>query len=105
VRVLAITGTTRLPQLPDVPTFTEAGLVEDVPVWTALFAPAGTPNAVVDALHGALVRWFASPVVRERALQLGNIPAVGTPDDLRATIARDIARVDALARRLGLTAR
>ena len=105
IRALAVTGSRRLPMLPDVPTYAESGLVDDVPFWTAVFVAPGTPKPVVDALHDALARAFGTPAARERWLQSGDILVVSTPDQLRETVARDIARVDAIAKRLGLAPR
>jgi tripartite-type tricarboxylate transporter receptor subunit TctC len=105
IRVLAVNGARRTPQLADVPTYAEAGLADDVPVWNGLFAPAGTPRATLDELHAALVRGFASAAVRERAALNGDVLVVSTPDEFRATIARDIARVAALVKRIGYSPR
>lgn len=55
LKVLALTGKTRHPNFPDVPTFAEAGLTEYAPTaWIGLFAPAGTPPAIVEKLSAAM---------------------------------------------------
>ena len=55
LKILALTGKTRHPNFPDVPTFTEAGLMDYAPTaWTGLFAPAGTPKAIVEKLAQAM---------------------------------------------------
>lgn len=102
IRVLAVMGPARLPQLPDVPTFAELGLTEDVPVWSAVFAPAGTPKAIVDRLHEAIVRALQRPAVRERFLAGAEVPVGSTPEELAATIVRDTARMKALVKDIGL---
>jgi tripartite-type tricarboxylate transporter receptor subunit TctC len=53
VRALAVTTNTRSPALPNVPTMKEEGLDYEVPFWTALYAPAKTPAAVVAKLAAA----------------------------------------------------
>lgn len=73
---IAVAGKQRLPQLPDVPTLTEAG-VESVAVdgWTGYFAPAGTPPEVLDKLSQAFIDVTNMPDIRERFINNGLIPA------------------------------
>ena len=55
VKVLAVTGTKRIPALPDVPTFAELGMNEfDLVGWFSFFLPAGTPRPIAEKLHAAL---------------------------------------------------
>ena len=72
LRVVAVLGSARQPAMPDVPTFAELGLAgfEDVPYY-AFFAPAGTPQAVIDEFGAALAKVIAVPEVRERLTALG----------------------------------
>ncbi len=72
MRVAAVLGGSRQAALPDVPTFAELGLAgfEDVPYY-GFFAPAGTPQAAVDAFAAALARVVALPELRERLTALG----------------------------------
>jgi tripartite-type tricarboxylate transporter receptor subunit TctC len=72
LRVLAVLGGARQPAMPDVPTFAELGLAgfEDVPFY-AFFAPAGTPQAVIDQFGAALAKVIALPEVRDRLTTLG----------------------------------
>ncbi len=53
LRVLATSGVTRTPVMPDVPTFIESGLPIDVTSWYCLVVPTGTPHAIVARLHAA----------------------------------------------------
>jgi tripartite-type tricarboxylate transporter receptor subunit TctC len=63
----AVTAPTRLPAAPDLPTVDEAGLPGfHIAVWTALWAPRGTPRAVVDKLNAAVIEAVADPAVRKR---------------------------------------
>ena len=65
VRALAVTTLKRTPILPDIPTMDEAGLPGfEATTWHGLVAPAGTPPAIIDALHGALVAALADPDVK-----------------------------------------
>ncbi|MBD9663301.1 tripartite tricarboxylate transporter substrate binding protein [Variovorax sp. Varisp85] len=72
VRALAVTGARRVQTLPDVPTFKEAGVsgFEDSG-WFAVFAPAGTPEPVMDFLHDAIGRVMATPEVQAKLVELG----------------------------------
>ena len=72
LRALAVTSRTRAPALPEVPTMAEAGMPDyEVVLWTSLFAPAGTPRAVVEAIHGQVVKSLQLPDVRERLAGIG----------------------------------
>ncbi|HZY17363.1 MAG TPA: Bug family tripartite tricarboxylate transporter substrate binding protein [Ramlibacter sp.] len=72
IRVVAVMGSARQAAVPDAPTFGELGLAgfEDVPYY-GLFAPAGTPQAVIDRLGEALAKVVAQPDVRERLTGMG----------------------------------
>lgn len=72
VRPLAVTGPRRVQSLPEVPTFTEAGIagLEDSG-WFAIFAPDGTPGAVLDQLHGGVSQVMALPEVQAKLTELG----------------------------------
>ena len=63
LRALGVTGKNRSPDLPAVPTMREAGLAnyEALPWWNAVYAPAGTPSAIVDKLNRILVTAACSP--------------------------------------------
>lgn len=72
IRPLAVTGPKRVQSLPDVPTFTEAGVagLEDSG-WFAIFAPAGSPGAALDQLHSGVSQVMALPEVQAKLLELG----------------------------------
>jgi tripartite-type tricarboxylate transporter receptor subunit TctC len=81
LRALAVTSARRSPILPDVPTLAEAGLPgTEIYEWNAVFAPAGTPDAVVDKLAAALQKALDAPDVKARIAQLGGESQKGTPD-------------------------
>jgi tripartite-type tricarboxylate transporter receptor subunit TctC len=72
VRALAVTTLKRTAILPDVPTMDEAGLPGfEATTWHGLVAPAGTPPAIIDTLHGALVAALADPDVKTKLAALG----------------------------------
>lgn len=93
VRILATSGATRSPLLPDVPTFAEAGLknVEGAG-WFAVYAPAKTPAATVQQINAAVNKALAVPEVRERFAKLGLEPTGGSATDLIAITKRDTDR-------------
>jgi len=72
LRVVAVIGDRRQAILPDVPTFAELGIkgLEDLPYY-GLFAPAGTPQPVLDRFNQALAKVIAMPEVREHLTQMG----------------------------------
>ncbi|QHE88751.1 tripartite tricarboxylate transporter substrate binding protein [Hydrogenophaga sp. BPS33] len=79
LRAIAVTGAKRLADLPDVPTFAEAGMPSfDAPSWYGLMAPAGTPPAIVARLNQALNEVLKEPATLERLRQLGVDPVGGT---------------------------
>ena len=72
VKALAVTARTRLPAAPDIPTTDEAGLPGFyTSVWQALWAPRGTPDAVIETLNKAVREALADPKVRQRFAELG----------------------------------
>ena len=93
VRAIAVTGDSRNPALPDVPTVIEGGVPKyDVESWNALAAPAGTPPEVIDRLARAAQEAIASPAVATRLRQLGVRPQAGTPAQLQSLLASEIKR-------------
>jgi len=103
LRALAITSTQRSAVMPDIPTAVEAGypsLVADNSY--AVFAPAGTPPAVVERLHGTIVAALASPEVRDKLREQGAEVVGNSPAELAAYVAAEIPKWAALARQAGL---
>jgi len=70
-RMLAVSSAQRLAQYPDVPTFRESGYDIEGSAWYALFAPAGTPQPVVDKLAAAAIEAVRQPDVRQKLEPLG----------------------------------
>jgi tripartite-type tricarboxylate transporter receptor subunit TctC len=88
IKPLAVATKARLTTLPDVPTFEESGLKNfELAVWHGMYAPKGTPPAVIGKLDDALRAALKDPAVTERFAKLGAQPApanMATPDALRA---------------------
>ncbi len=85
IRVVAVMGKTRQALLPDVPSFAELGLpgFEDLPYY-GIFAPAGTPQATIDRISGALAKVVALPEVHDRLTAMGLTVGYMTPQQLTA---------------------
>jgi tripartite-type tricarboxylate transporter receptor subunit TctC len=83
LRALAVTGATRSPQLPDVPTVVEAGVPGyEAYVWMGLLAPKGTPASIVDKIQREVIAALAVPQVKTYLTAAG-IEIVGsTPAEL-----------------------
>jgi tripartite-type tricarboxylate transporter receptor subunit TctC len=82
VRALAVTTRTRTPALPNVPTMIEQGLDYEVPYWTAIYAPAATPKAIVDKLAADIARTMKDPDVVKRLADAGTESVGSTPQEL-----------------------
>ena len=92
LRALAVTTAKRSKALPNVPTMAEAGVAGyDVSPWFAVFAPAGTPKAVVAKINKALLEAMKQPDVIERLDAIGAEPVGSTPDELATHLARETA--------------
>ena len=85
IRVVAVLGGVRQAALPGVPTLAELGLAgfEDVPYY-GIFAPAGTPKAVIDRFSDALAKVIAQPDVHDRLTAMGLTVEHMTPQQLAA---------------------
>jgi tripartite-type tricarboxylate transporter receptor subunit TctC len=70
----------------------------EVPVWTAFFAPAKTPPAIVARLQKEIARAVQSAEVKERFAQMGLDPVGGTPEELASRVRRDIEKWTAVAK-------
>jgi len=71
LKALAISGTHRVPAMPEVPTMTEQGVPFDLNAWYGLFAPAGTPRPILEQLNREVNRVIAAPANAERWQKLG----------------------------------
>ncbi|WP_422000134.1 Bug family tripartite tricarboxylate transporter substrate binding protein [Reyranella sp.] len=71
IRAYAVTSARRSPAMPDIPTAAEAGFPMEIAIWNGLWAPKGTPAAIVDKLAAAATAALAEPAVRKRMQELG----------------------------------
>jgi tripartite-type tricarboxylate transporter receptor subunit TctC len=97
LRALAISSPSRSKNFPDIPTFAEAGLQGLVAEnWWGVFLPAGTPKAVVDSYHSALVKVMADPDLKEKFAGLGVDAHASSQEEFRAFLASEIAKYSKL---------
>ena len=105
LRALALTSQKRSPAAPDLPTIAEsgyAGFYADA--WSGLFAPKGTPRAVVDKLAVETQRILNLPDVRERFAALGAEPVGSTPAEFAQHVQREIAKWAVVVKQSGAKA-
>ena len=93
LRSIGVGSRQRAAVLPDVPTLDEQG-IPDVYAdnWYALFAPAKTPRAVIAKLNAAVAAAINDPEVAAKLIDLGAVPATGTPGELADFLKSEIAR-------------
>ena len=104
LRGLAVTTAARVPAMPDVPTIAESGVPGfDVSAWDAVFAPAGTPAAIIARLNAAVHKALADPELKKQLLDRGSEVAPGTPAELGAFVKAEIARWGSAVKASGAT--
>lgn len=105
LRAIAVTGKTRLPTAPDIPTVHESGLPEyDFSTWYGVLVPANTPKAVIERLNTELRKTMQAPEVRDKLASLGADLSVGTPQAYGAMLQEEVARWATLVKSTGMTA-
>ena len=103
VRALAVTTGKRIATMPDVPTVMESGVADyELSFWTAIFAPAGTPAAVVARLNREINEILATPDVKKALAEQGVDAEPATPDALGALVGREIAKFRAVVEQAGI---
>lgn len=103
MKLLGVASTQRSPLAPDTPTLAESGVAGfDAGTFAALFAPAGTPRAVIDALNRELLRALADGATRARLVELGVEGAGGTPEQLGARVADEVRKWSQLVKERNL---
>lgn len=90
IKLIALSSAKRHPEMPQVPTVNEMLPGFLTGSWQGLLAPAGTPKAVVDKLHGEVQRITALPDVKERLTTLGAEPSTMTPGDFANWLKNEI---------------
>jgi tripartite-type tricarboxylate transporter receptor subunit TctC len=104
LRALAVIADHRLPTLPHVPTFAEAGFADaQVMSWYVIALRAGTPAPIVERLHGSAMKALQAAETRERLTRAGcEVPAPRSPTDVLAMWKADFARYGALVKEAGI---
>ncbi|MFM7011389.1 MAG: Bug family tripartite tricarboxylate transporter substrate binding protein [Betaproteobacteria bacterium] len=93
VRPLAVAGSARLAQLPDVPTMAEAGMPDlEADSWNGLFAPAGTPPAIINRLADATIAILKTPEIKERFAAISATPVGSSPEEFSTYVKAEIAK-------------
>ena len=104
VRPLAVANATRLPQLPDVPTFAELGFKNvEAAALVGMVVPAATPPDVINALNKSVVAAINEPGVRKRLIDFGVEPVGNTPAQFAELIRTETVRWHKLIRDLNIT--
>jgi putative tricarboxylic transport membrane protein len=103
MRALASSGEKRSAAMPDIVSVKEAGVDNyDVISWNALFAPAGTPPAVIKTLNDALQAILVDPDVKKRLLELGIEARASTPAEIRDRLKADIGKWGQVIEKAGI---
>jgi tripartite-type tricarboxylate transporter receptor subunit TctC len=105
LRAMAVTSSQRSPQLPDLPTMSEAGLPGyEVTGWYAMVAPANTPGEIVATLSRNFIKALEHPSVKANIAQEGALPGGNTPEQFSAFIRAELEKYTRLVREARLTA-
>ena len=91
LRALAVTSDTRAPELPEVPTMAEAGVPDMlVTAWFGLFAPATTPQSIIDRLQQATTKVLQAPDIQKRFKEMGGLAGGNSPTEFNAFVQTEI---------------
>jgi tripartite-type tricarboxylate transporter receptor subunit TctC len=103
--MLGVMSAKRAEAFPDVPTLKEQGLPDlEVETWYAMFAPAGTPAAIVARLNHDMNDFLKEADVRDVLEKQGLVPEGGTPDELGERVKKDLARWTRVVKAAGIKA-
>ena len=93
LKALGASSPKRLAVLPDVPTLIEAGIPDfEVSSWNGLFAPAGTPQPIIDRLAKATIPALHSPGIRQQFIDLGSVPVGSTPEEFKQYVHDEVIK-------------
>jgi tripartite-type tricarboxylate transporter receptor subunit TctC len=99
LKALATTSPSRLAVLPDLPTVAESGYPGfQSTAWVGLLAPAGTPKAIIDQIHAAVVKVMALPETRERMAGFGAEITTSTPEEFASHIRSEMSKLGKVVR-------
>jgi tripartite-type tricarboxylate transporter receptor subunit TctC len=103
LRALGIAGPRRLPTLPDLPTFHEAGLTSfDYTCYHGMWFPASVPAEIVRRTHAEVVKALAVPEVRKYLAEADYFPVGSSPEEFAEFLRNDIARQASIAKKIGI---
>ena len=93
LKAIGVTSRERTNVLPNVPTIAQAGVAGyEATGWNGVFAPAGTPRAIVTKLNTDILKVLNLPDVREQMLKMGSTPVGGSPEEFGAFVKQEIVR-------------
>jgi tripartite-type tricarboxylate transporter receptor subunit TctC len=92
VRIIAVAGAQRSPQVPEVPTLREQGVAMDASAWFAMYGPANLPRDTVQRLNRAVQAAMKDAALQTRLQQLGLEPIGSSPEQLAAVQREDFAK-------------
>ena len=101
-RALAWSGPTPSPAIPEIPAAAQTVSGFEVVSWNAMYAPAGTPQPVLDTLNKALREVLADPALKKRALEMGIDLKPSTPAEAQARLTGDIKKWGAVIEKAGI---
>jgi tripartite-type tricarboxylate transporter receptor subunit TctC len=105
LRALAVTGKTRSPTLPDIPTMAEAGFPEvEGATWTAVVVPAGTPKEIITKLHDMIVAGLGQADVKEKLAAMAYVGIGNSPEECTAFFKGEMAKWGKVIQDAGLKA-
>jgi tripartite-type tricarboxylate transporter receptor subunit TctC len=105
LRALAVTGSTRTPALPELPTVAEAGVAGyEASTWYAMFVPANAPAAIVERLHRDVAAVAKSADIRKQLTAVGIDPVGGTPEQLAKYLRSELVKWGKVAKASGAKA-
>jgi tripartite-type tricarboxylate transporter receptor subunit TctC len=106
LRAIAISSAKRSPILPELPTIAESGVPGyEFGSWNGVLAPAGTPRAIIQQVHGVMQKVAALPDVREQFAQQGLAPtASASPEEFAKLIRADYATIGKVVKAAGIKA-
>ena len=105
LRVLGVSGSMRSPNMPDIPTVSEAGLPGYDPVaWYGLYGPKGLPKEITAKVQKDIAAIAATPEVKDRLVELGALPVANTPEEFAQFTLAEHARFAKVVREAGIKA-
>lgn len=102
LKAIGVTSRDQIAQLPNVPSIASALGGNPIVAWYAMFAPAGTPDSVIDQLHSVLTNFLSKPSNAQKLAQLGITPWPSTPAELGKFVQNEAAVWRTIIQRAGI---